>query len=255
MREVRPAGAGWTADRAGELRDGVCQVWWARRVPLRRRFVELLDDVERGRMSALREAADRERFVLGCVVTRSVLGAHVGSAPADVALDRTCPECGAPHGKVRLDVEDDPTQLSISHSGDLVVVALHRSAPVGVDVERVDRARDPAELYADALTRAETARMLALEPAARHDAFARTWARKEAIVKATGEGLRATLSQIEVSAADEPARLLARPDRPDLVRLTRLHDLDAGAGYAAALAVLGEDPLVQELDAARWLRP
>lgn len=253
MREVRAPAGDRPAGGAGELRDGVCQVWWARRVPLRPRFLEVLDDVERGRMSALRQDADRERFVLGCVVTRGVLADHLGVTPAGVPLERTCPDCGQPHGKVRLDVDGDRMQLSISHSGDLVAVAFHHRAPVGVDVERVDHALDPAELYADALTRDETARLVALDPAVRPAAFATYWARKEAIVKATGEGLRATLSQIAVSAPDEPPRLLARADRPDLVRTARLHDLDAGPGYAAALAVLGENPPVREHDAARWL--
>lgn len=241
------------AGSSAGLRTGTCQVWWARRTPLPARLEEILDEHERSRAAAYRREADRERFVIGCVVTRRVLGAHLGLSPAAVPLDRTCRDCGRPHGKVRLAIEGEPVQLSVSHSGDLVAIAFHRSAPVGIDVERTDPSLDPAELCANVLTSVERAALFGLEPASRPGAFTRYWTRKEAVVKATGEGLRARLDDIAVSAPWEPARLLSRVGRADLVRMTRLHDLDARPGYSAALAVLGEDPPVHELDAARWL--
>lgn len=244
----------WPDGSRADLRDGACQVWWARRTPPPARLLGLLDGVERDRAAAYRRAEDRERFVLGVAVTRGVLGAYLAIPAADVVLDRTCPDCGRPHGKVRLAVEGERVELSVSHSGDLVVVAFHRSAAVGVDVERVDPALDHSELYADVLADGEVAQLGELDPAARPRAFMTYWTRKEAVVKATGEGLSAP-SQVVVSAPGDDPRLLSRPDRARQVTATRLHDLDPGPGYVAALAVLGDDPPVVQLDAGPWLEP
>jgi 4'-phosphopantetheinyl transferase len=211
--------------------------------------MDMLDDVERARAAAYVRSADCERFVLACGVTRSVLGAHLSISPADVVLDRTCQDCGQPHGKVRVVDEGSTVQLSVSHSGDAVVVAFHRSAPVGVDVERIDRGLDHARLAEQVLTDAELAQLRRLHPTARPRAFTTYWARKEAIVKATGEGLRAPLREIALSAPDRPARLLSRADRPDLVDTLWLHDLAAPPGYVAAVAVLGDRSPVLELGA------
>ena len=64
------------------------------------------------------------------------LGQHVHQRrPGDVPVERTCPDCGRPHGRPRLDLPGAP-QLSVSHSGLLVVVAAH-DGPVGVDVQRI----------------------------------------------------------------------------------------------------------------------
>jgi 4'-phosphopantetheinyl transferase len=236
-----------------ELRDGTCEVWWARRTPLPRNLMDLLDDVERRRAASFTRIADRERFVVGCVVTRRVLGTHLSIAPADVVLDRTCPECERPHGRVRLMTAGQPVHISVSHSGERVVVALKIGAPVGVDVETFDPHRDPAELLPHVLTEAEAAPLLRLSPVARAAAFTTYWTRKEAVVKATGDGLRASLSDLAVSAPAQPARLLSWSARPELPRATQLHDLDPGRGYVAALAVLAAKPTaVHELDAESW---
>jgi 4'-phosphopantetheinyl transferase len=214
--------------------------------------VDLLDDVERARLAALVRVEDQQRFVLGCAVTRRVLGALLLMAPAAVPLDRTCPDCTRPHGKVRL-ARGSSVEMSLSHSGDLVVVAFHADRPVGVDVEQINALLKPAELTGHVLTRSEAELLDGLDADARVDAFTTYWARKEAVVKATGEGLRAPLRDLEVSAPSEPPRLLTSNGRPS-PSATQLSDLDAGPGYAAALAVLSDAPVrVTEVDAGPLL--
>jgi len=85
---------------------------------------------------------------------------------------------------------------------------------------------------------------------ARHD-FITYWTRKEAVVKATGDGLAVPLREVLVSAPDAAPRLLAYPART----LTAvLRDLAPRPGYAAALAVLAAEPVaVRERDAAPLL--
>ena len=117
--------------------------------------------------------------------------------------------------------------------------------PVGVDVEQLDGRRRPVGGHGDpgALARLvfsgpERAALAAVGPATRAHAFLVAWTRKEAVTKATGDGLRVPFSEVVVAADTGPPRVVSwpYPQPPDSVSLL---DLDAGPGYVAALAVLG----------------
>jgi 4'-phosphopantetheinyl transferase len=236
------------------LRDDVCQVWWAGRGLYRPGLVDLLDAVERRRLAALVRPADRERFVLGCALLRTVLGAHLSVPPRDVPLERSCRDCGQPHGKVRTGIGDPPVQMSLSHSGDRVAAAFHPRAQVGVDVEYVDPRLDTTSLAGHTLSESEAAAFALTEPHSRAVAFTTYWVRKEAVVKATGAGLRAPLTAVVVSPPGTVPRLLAAPGGLGPGRDLQLYDLDPGPGHAAALAVLGKRPVdVREFDAREVL--
>jgi 4'-phosphopantetheinyl transferase len=224
------------------------EVWWAKIGDVRWELVAELDAAERGRLAAYARQEDKDRFLLGCAVARRVLGIHLMIPPADVRLDRTCDDCGRPHGKVRV----DGMELSVSHSGDLIAVAFHPSTPVGLDVEKVDLSIDADSLATVSLAEVEAKELAKYEPEARARAFTTYWTRKEAIVKATGDGMRADLRHLVVSPPDQPARLMEWSRYDGRVQLV---DLDAGSDYAAALAVLSDEPVtVHSIDAAPLLK-
>ena len=169
------------AELADFLDPGTADVWWARRQDASARLAELLDETEQGRRAAYRRAEDRERFVVGCALAKTVLARYSGRPPADVRFDRACATCGQPHGKpvaAALGLEH-----SVSHSGDLVAVAVARS-PVGVDVEQLDgRSRpvgggDPQALARLVLDADEQAALAAVRPSARAHAFLVAWTRR-----------------------------------------------------------------------------
>jgi 4'-phosphopantetheinyl transferase len=224
------------------------EVWWARISDVRWELVAELDAAERGRLAAYARQEDKDRFLLGCAVTRRVLGMHLMIPPADVRLDRTCEDCGRPHGKVRA----REMELSVSHSGDLIAVAFHPSTPVGLDVEKVDPGIDADSLATVSLAEVEAKELAKYDPAARARAFTTYWTRKEAVVKATGDGMRADLRRVVVSPPGQPAALVEWPGYAGSVQLV---DLDAGSEYAAALAVLTADQVaVHSIDAAPLLK-
>jgi 4'-phosphopantetheinyl transferase len=220
---------------------GTAGVWWARRQDAAPRLASLLDDAERQRWAAYRRDADRERFLVGCALAKSVVAACTGQRPAQVSFDRDCRRCGKPHGKPA--VRGGGPELSVSHSGDLVAVAL-ATAPVGVDVEQLDgRARelgdgDPAALARMVLAEEERAALAAVEPEGRARAFLVAWTRKEAVTKARGDGLRVPFGEVVVAADLAAPRVTAWP-YPQDPRSVSLFDLDPGPGYVAALAVIG----------------
>ncbi|TCC50865.1 4'-phosphopantetheinyl transferase superfamily protein [Kribbella capetownensis] len=194
-------------------------VWWARIDQARDEFATDLDAVERERLAAYIHADDRKRFLLGCTMVRRLLAARFSLPAASIRLDRTCPRCGKPHGKVRA----DGVELSVTHAGDLVGVAIS-DRPVGIDVEKVDPHLDVDGLAKVALIPEE------IHELSRHDenekvrAFLRYWTRREAAVKATGEGLPA-----------KPGKITAG---------IQLEELDVDPDHVAALAVVSAEPPV-----------
>ena len=215
-------------------------VRWSSPLPAEERFLRLLDDVEQGRFAAYRQDADKRRFLTGRVLAKTVAAERLGIPVESVKFDATCEDCGKPHGRPRIPGAD--LALSISHSGDLIGLAATPSIPVGLDVETTTRRADEG-LIEYALSPAETAALAGLPAEDRAAAFFVYWTRKEAVMKATGKGLRIPLKSITFSRHDEPARLVFSGDAALDPATTRLADLKAADGYRAAIAVLTTEEL------------
>jgi 4'-phosphopantetheinyl transferase len=198
---------------------------------------------------------------MGVAMSRLILAGHLKLNPAEVVIDRTCGQCGEPHGRPRL-AGGGGLDFSVSHSGDLIAVAVVRDRrhdgpadrAVGVDVEQVVALREPS-LPRTVLSAAEYAAFDRCQADSKVTAFFRYWVRKEAVLKATGDGLTVPLSQLTVSGPDRPAALQTWPERPHLPATVTMHDLYARPGYAAAVALIGRAAEVREWDAATLLPP
>lgn len=200
-------------------------------------WIHLLTAVELARMRAYRRPDDQARFLVGCTLIRTLTSRLLG-IPADrVSLDRTCSDCGAPHGRVRVVEPEANLEVSVSHSGDWVLVALS-SCPVGVDVEGLNSALDTRTLAPLALSLTERARFSTIPPKLRPAAFITVWCRKEAALKATGDGLRRGLTHVTVADPREPAELISWSARPDLVGRLRLHDIEVDSRHRACVAYI-----------------
>ena len=187
----------------------------------------VLSPADERRLSGIRRADILTPRRVAAALLRSVVAHAVGAKPDDVIVDRTCPRCGAPHGRPTLPFHD--LEVSVTHSGDLVGVAICRGSPLGLDAEQVSRFHRSGPLQHISLTEAA-------ESAA---ARCRAWVRAEAVVKATGQGIVA-LEAVRVAPASEPPALLTQDDTSLQVVLV---DLEARPGYRASLAVLTEAPV------------
>lgn len=217
-----------------------CQVWIADLAAQHPDHDLLLNEVEQARRDYYRVPNARAAFTVGVALLRIVVAAELGVEPHAVSVDRTCTTCGKQHGKPRLPGTN--VHVSVSHSGEKVAVAMTRAGAVGVDVEAIT-ARDVASLARTVLAPVETLR--------RDKDFYVYWCRKEAVVKATGDGLRVPLPEVVVAAPDAPAALISYQDRHIVCTMC---DLPVAAGYAGAVAVLAPGELdITVHDAAELL--
>ena len=134
----------------------------------------------------------------------------------------------------------------MSHSHGLALHAISRGREVGVDLEYIcpEVATDDIADRVFSVCEAEELRLLTAEQ--RPEAFFNCWARKEAYIKARGEGLSHPLQHFSVSlSTGAPISLLSSADPCEPSRWTIL-ELRPGHGYAAALAVSGSDLIVRQ---------
>jgi 4'-phosphopantetheinyl transferase len=146
---------------------------------------------ERDQASAFHRQRDRSRFVAAHGILRAILARYLGIAPRDIAFAR------GPGGKPCLADEIDARSLrfNLAHSEGLALCAVAYGRDVGVDVERI--APELADLrIAEAYFAPEELETLrATAPEARPRQFFTLWTRKEAALKATGEGIPLGLAQ------------------------------------------------------------
>lgn len=221
-------------------------VWWASPADATPALLARLDDAERSRADAFRLAVDRDRFVVGAALVRGLVSTLSGVPPSQVSIDRSCDRCGRPHGRVR--TSDAEVHLSVSHAGGAVVVAAG-DVPLGIDVEPVDPAQDLTTVAATALTATELAPLASLDEPDFNRRFLQHWVAKEAVLKASGDGLRLPMQGIELAGAEPPLRLVTWRERPKLAPAVTLHALyGAPAGHEAAIALVGgsaHEPIVE----------
>jgi 4'-phosphopantetheinyl transferase len=200
------------------------------------RLTRALSDDERTRAGRFVFERDRHRFAVARGTLRAILGRYLGVPPGNLAFAYSS------HGKPALPngagVRD--LRFNVSHAGGLALVAVALGREVGVDIERVREDFATEEIAGRVFSPAELAAIRVLPAAARCAAFFNCWTRKEAYVKARGEGLSLPLHRFDVSVAPgEPAALLATAENSCEASRWSLRELQPGPGYVASLAVEG----------------
>lgn len=205
----------------------------------------VLSDDERARADRFRFSVHRRRFRASRTALRRILSLYTDVAPGDLVFDY------GPLGKPAL--PDRSLDFNLAHAEDLALVAVTREGPVGVDVERIRPSPSLPRLARRVLSTAERRRLQTVSETERPWAFYLAWTRKEALVKARGEGVFSGLGRIEVTLTPgEPARVLAFRDTAGVERWF-LHDLRPAPGFAAAVAVESSAPgAVRRVRTWRW---
>jgi 4'-phosphopantetheinyl transferase len=179
----------------------------------------------------------RNRYVAARGSLRVLLGRYLERDPAAVEFYYSS------RGKPELKGQGvEQLHFNLAHSHDIALIAITRAAPVGVDVERIRPMRD-ADRIAERFFSAREAEAFCNVPAAEQDtAFFSLWTRKEAWLKATGDGISESLSKFEVTflPAAEP-RVLAIAGDPVAGAAWSLFALNPVSGFVGALALQHRD--------------
>ena len=229
--EVRDAAAdGWPA----ELPVGAVHLWQLRldaSLAEVNSCHELLSGEEKERAQRFRIERPRTAFVLTRGTLRLMLAHYLGGEPQAVRFRYQS------QGKPSL-VGDDQLYFNVSHTDGLALLAFSRSRRLGVDVEKVKPDTEVEKLAERFFSERECRDLRQLTGDELQAAFFRVWTRKEAYIKATGEGLSLPLDQFDVSiaAGDRDALRATRPNARE-AELWTVSDVAVESGYAAAVAV------------------
>ncbi|SEN39779.1 4'-phosphopantetheinyl transferase family protein [Lihuaxuella thermophila] len=222
------------------LQPGAVHIWSAPLSAAAPALRHLLNAKELERLDAFRKEEDRKRGLISYGLLRLLLAQILHKDPKEIPISRACPDCGKEHGKPRLlETSPESIEISVSHSGQLVVIALARSVPIGIDVEEIRRDVPVDQLALDILSPLEQREFALLPEAEKQEAFYVYWTRKEAVLKALGLGLSVPLKQVSVTGRNQPPRLIRWDSAHSLPDHVSMFPLSLGSGYEACLSVIG----------------
>lgn len=223
-----------------ELRDtlpdpGEVHVWFAELAPsdacVEACFRHLSAD-ERERASRFRVEHLKTAFTLSRAILRVLMGRYLAIEP-----DRIRFVYGT-RGKPRVAFPETPLKFNLAHSGSFAAYAFAVGCEVGVDIEEVRPVPDQENIVRRFFSAEECEEWLELEPSQRDYAFFRCWTRKEAYIKALGDGLSIPLDSFRVSLQPGvPPRLIHAAGESTPASRWSLCSLAPAEGYVGSLAL------------------
>jgi 4'-phosphopantetheinyl transferase len=215
-----------------------CEVWYVHATAVPEELAVLLNERELLRRGRLLGAGARRRFLAAWALTRLVLADRWGRDPSSFVFDRTCRYCGGDHGKPKVvDPAEADVDISVSHAGDLAVVAVSSQGAVGVDVEDASARESVSPHLESSLSAYE--RLDFHAGGGGYADFVVRWTRKEAVLKAVGKGLAVHPAHVEVTGSSSSPRVLSLPAALGTPDSYSLIDAPLPAPYRAAIAVVG----------------
>jgi 4'-phosphopantetheinyl transferase len=236
--------------KLSSLHDGEIHVWIA---PLhhpektnQRLFVWLSDD-ERVRADRFRFEKDRSRFIVGRGILRQLLASYLDEEPQTIQFDY------GEFGKPALLSDASDLCFNLSHANEMAVYVISRGRKVGIDIEYIQPVPEMEQIARQFFSAKESDLLGNLRATQKLEAFFNCWTRKEAYIKAKGEGLSMPLHQFDVAfLPDEPARLLATRCDPLEASRWEMISFCPASNYIAALAA--EKPIVN-ITLGQWVLP
>lgn len=224
---------------------GVVAVWnlWIGGEPDHQRTLAALSGDELARARSFVFDLHRNRYLACRLALRELLGRYLDRAPSDVRFAYNS------YGKPEL--PEETLRFNLGHADDLAVIGLTEHDRLGVDVERIRELPDIDSLARRVFSRRELDVLDALADSSKTQAFFNCWTRKEAFVKAIGDGLSYALDVFDVTLRPgEEARLLELDGSPARAAAWSLFDVSPMGGWVGAVAVERSEAT---LNHAGWL--
>jgi 4'-phosphopantetheinyl transferase len=226
-----------------ELEEDTIHVWRAsldlEEVALER-YASTLSQDEKHRASRFLFPRDRDHFIAARGILRELLGKYAVRSPVLLEFQY------GQNGKPALRAEDgrSPVRFNLSHSHGLVVYAFAHNRELGIDLEPIRPEFAGEDIAERHFSVQELEEWYRLAPGLRTEAFFLCWTRKEAYVKARGEGLQIPLASFSVTLTPGQPEELQSSDSAKW----HLRSFQPAPGYAAAIVVEGKDWRLLQLD-------
>jgi 4'-phosphopantetheinyl transferase len=213
-------------------------------------FYQILSPDEQEKASRFKFEIHRLHFIAAHGMLRRLLGNYLRVSPGQVRFLKS------KYDKPFLSEEFEASRLkfNMSHSGGRVMLAFAIGRELGIDVEQIRPDFGTHEIAERFFSRGEVATLRSLPESVQAEAFFNCWTRKEAFIKAIGEGLSCPLDRFDVTLSPgEAAKLLATRVEGQPASRWSMQSLDAPDGYKAAIVVEGQgwNLSVQSWDNAR----
>jgi 4'-phosphopantetheinyl transferase len=194
------------------------------------RFERVLAPDEKARSERFCFPHLRKSFITTRGALRYLLGRYLSVSPANIEFHYGSK--GKPALAPAIEIN-----FNVTHSADFAAFAFTLGCQIGIDLEHIHAVPELQGIASRYFCREEAAEIAALPPEERESAFFRCWTRKEAYIKAIGDGLSAPLNEFRVTLrAGEPSRFVHLAHDTAAAEAWTLHDLRLAPGYTAALA-------------------
>jgi 4'-phosphopantetheinyl transferase len=194
----------------------------------------LLSDEEKQRADRFVFDRDRNRFIVARATLRTLLAERLKVSPESIELSYG--EYGKPYLSGRFAYSE--LSFNVSHSQDVALYAITCGREIGVDVEAIAEMNDRDEVAGQCFSAREIDAYRSLDEEDRTLGFYNCWTRKEALVKALGDGLNFSLADFDVTLApDVPARILSLGKKPGDECGWELHAFAPQPGFVAAVVI------------------
>ena len=223
------------------LSSGTVDIWHISIEPPLDKIAEaraLLSPDELERAARFHFDIHRNRYIAGRAALRTILAQYLGLSAKALAF--VYGEKGKP--ALASHVNTRRLQFNLSHSHDRALLGVTIGSTLGVDIERINLEFGTDEIATHFFSSFEVDTLLAVPKPERGATFFSCWTRKEAYIKAVGEGLSLPLDSFDVAFGPRVEAALLRVEAaPDAPSRWRMYNVPAPEGYAAAMAVEGAE--------------
>ncbi len=199
-------------------------------------FYSILSEDERGRADKLKVEDKKQQYIITRGALRQRLGLLANIDPKDFVFDYL------EHGKPVLnnDARFKDITFNISHSNDLALIAVAQKQNIGIDIEKINHESDHQALMTRFFSKAEQAEFQTMLDANKARAFCACWTRKEAFIKAVGDGVSYGLDSFDVTVDPDKQALEINLHKPSEETWSAIN-LPINDDYMACLVSNGGD--------------